>query len=221
MPDGLSAASCRNPHAGELVRYAAERGDELVRLCGINGARWVLGGSLAYDAALAGCYDIDLRLLLPDGPDVRDRIVAVRDLLLRRAAGDPTFRTKFIDEGGKNYIWHTKQMVKVPGLSGDPDVELSWNIQSAGAYGGIADTAKLLPQEVLDRYVVAKWHGREAGKERYADVKTQWKSFVLWVASEGESWRQGGEKGLEIWLEGHRNDARFPKFLHGRDRHVA
>lgn len=211
----FGADEYRNLDTGKLQAYAAEAGAALARDCGIDGARWVLGGSLAYDAALAGCYDIDLRLLLPDGPDVRDRIDETRDLLVRRAAGDPTFRTKFIDEGGKNYIWHTKQMVKIPGLSGDPDVELSWNIQSAGAYGGIAETAKLLPQEILDRYVVAKWYGREAGKAAYMAVKESWKSFLQWVSKEKSDWGRVGGAGLETWLSGHRDDSRFPDFLSG------
>ena len=181
MSDGLSAASCRNPHTGELVRYAAERGDELVRLCGIDGARWVLGGSLAYDAALVGCYDIDLRLLLPESPDVRDRINAVKDLLVRRAEGDPTFQTKFIDEGGKNYIWHTKRMIKVPGLSENADVELSWNIQSEKSYRSIAEMAARFPREVIDRYVVAKWNARMKGGSDYKTLKEKWKKLVNWA----------------------------------------
>lgn len=175
------ADECRNPDTEKLRAYAAEVGAALARDCGIDGARWVLGGSLAYDAALVGCYDIDLRLLLPESPDVRDRINAVKDLLVRRADGDPTFEAKFIDEGGKNYIWHTKRMIKVPGLSENADVELSWNIQSEKSYRSIAEMAARFPREVIDRYVVAKWNAWMKGGNDYKTLKEKWKKLVNWA----------------------------------------
>ena len=126
--------NCRNPNTPALRKYVTEQGNALETSCGVPHARYVLGGALGYDAALVGNYDIDLRLLIPDAgksvEEVRRQIDAVKDLLAERAKDDPSFKAKFIDEGGTNYIWHTKQIVKVPGIPGDPDVELTWNIQA-------------------------------------------------------------------------------------------
>jgi hypothetical protein len=181
--------SIRNPHTDELRRIASNKAEELCSACGIPGARYILGGALGYDAALVGNYDIDLRLLIPDvGKSVEEvwrQIDAVKDLLADRAKGDPTFKTRFIDEGGTNYIWHTKQIVKVPGIPGDPNVELSWNIQAESTYRGIAEMAARLPKDVIDRYVVAKWNAQQAGKEAYKALKGEWKTMINLLIDKG------------------------------------
>lgn len=205
--------SMRNPYTDKLRRIAADRGEELCSACGIPEVRYVLGGALGYDAALVGNYDIDLRLLIPDAgkspEDVRREIDMVKDLLANRAKDDPTFKSRFIDEGGTNYIWHTKQIVKVPGIPGDPDVELTWNIQAESTYRGIAEMAARLPKDVIDRYVVAKWNAQQAGKEAYKALKEEWKSMINLLIDRGA--RDMDEETLRAFLDV--NAGRFPLFL--------
>ena len=207
--------SIRNPHTDELCRIASNKAEELCSACGIPGARYILGGALGYDAVLAGNYDIDLRLLIPDAgkpvEDVRREIDSVKDLLANRAKGDTTFKTRFIDEGGTNYIWHTKQIVKVPGIPGDPNVELSWNIQAESTYRGIAEMAARLPKNVIDRYVVAKWNAQQAGKEAYKALKEEWKSLVNLLIDNGG--REMNDDQLCNLLES--LETKFPIFLTG------
>ena len=204
-----------NPCIVKLKEFAAAWGERLVSSCGIPGVRYVLGGALGYDAALAGNYDIDLRVLIPDvGKSVEEvhrQIDAVKDLLADRAKDDPTFKTRFIDEGGTNYIWHTKQIVKVPGIPGDPNVELSWNIQAESTYRGIAEMAARLPKNVIDRYVVAKWNAQQAGKEAYKALKEEWKSMINLLIDRGGRNMDDGQ--LCNLLESLRMT--FPSFLTG------
>lgn len=199
----LDAEKYRNPETPVLRQYASEQGDTLVASCGIPNARYVLGGALGYDAALVGNYDIDLRLLVPDAgksvEEVRREIDSVKDLLAARAKGDPTFKTKFIDEGGTNYIWHTKQIVKVPGIPGNPDVELTWNIQAESTYRSIAEMAARLPKDVIDRYVVAKWNAQQAGKEAYKALKGEWKTMINLLIDKGA--RAMDDKSLRELLD--------------------
>lgn len=194
---------------------ASDKAEEICSVCGIIGVRYILGGALGYDAALVGNYDIDLRLLIPDAgksvEEVRREIDAVKDLLSERAKGDPTFETRFIDEGGTNYIWHTKQIVKVSGLPGDPDVELTWNIQAESTYQGIAEMAARLPKDVIDRYVVAKWKAQRVGKEAYRALKEEWKSLVKLLIDNGG--REMEEASLRAFLA--ENAERLPPFLKG------
>ncbi len=193
----------RNPLTPLLREYASSQGDALVQACGIAGARYVLGGALGYDAALVGNYDIDLRLLVPDAgksvEEVRREIDSVKDLLAARAKDDPTFKVKFIDEGGTNYIWHTKQIVKVPGIPGDPDVELTWNIQAESTYKSIAEMAARLPKEVIDRYVVAKWNAQQAGQDAYKALKGEWKAMINLLIDKGA--RKMDDKSLRELLD--------------------
>lgn len=207
------AMKYRNPGTPLLRQYASEQGDALVQACGIAGVRYILGGALGYDAALVGNYDIDLRLLVPDAgksvEEVRREIDSVKDLLAARAKGDPTFKVKFIDEGGTNYIWHTKQIVKVPGIPGDPDVELTWNIQAASTYKSIAEMAARLPKEVIDRYVVAKWNAQQAGKDAYKALKGEWKAMINLLIDKGA--RKMDDKSLRELLASFVE--RYPQFL--------
>lgn len=202
-----------NPYADVLKVYAFEYADALVLSCDIPSARYVLGGALGYDAALVGNYDIDLRLLVPDAgksvEEVRREIDSVKDLLAARAKGDPTFKVKFIDEGGTNYIWHTKQIVKVPGIPGDPDVELTWNIQAESTYKSIAEMAARLPKEIIDRYVVAKWNAQQAGKEAYKALKGEWKAMINLLIYKGA--RDMDDTAFATLLATIANQ--YPKFL--------
>lgn len=213
MYGDIGIKQIRNPLTPLLREYASSQGDALVQTCGIAGARYVLGGALGYDAALAGNYDIDLRLLVPDAgksvEEVRREIDSVKDLLAARAKGDPTFKVKFIDEGGTNYIWHTKQIVKVPGIPGDPDVELTWNIQAESTYKSIAEMAARLPKEVIDRYVIAKWNAQQAGKDAYKALKEEWKSLVNLLIDNGG--REMNKESLRAFLAVCAD--RFPSFL--------
>lgn len=196
-----------------LKLYANEQGDNLVASCGVIGAHYALGGSLGYNAALEGCYDIDLRLLIPEAgkseKKVHREIDAVKDLMVKRAKGDPTFKVKFIDEGGTNYIWHTRQIVKVPGIPGNPDVKLTWNIQAESTYRGIAEMAARLPRELIDRYVVAKGKAREESEEAYKETKKQWVDFINWLIDNGG--KKTNDQELEKLLESCSD--KLPSFL--------
>ena len=156
---------------------------------------------------------VDLRLQVPDAgksqEEVRREIDSVKDLLAERAKGDPTFKTKFIDEGRTNYIWHTKQIVKVPGIPGNPDVELTRNIQAESTYRSIAEMAARLPKEVIDRYVVAKWNAQQDGKEAYKALKGEWKSMINLLIDRGA--RDMDDKMLVKLLASIAN--LYPKFL--------
>ena len=202
MNKKMLAKKYRNPDTPLLRQYAFKQGAALVDSCGVKGAHCVLGGSLGYDAALVGGYDIDLRLLIPDkgksAEEVRREIDAVKDMMVERAKGNPTFEVWFIDEGGKNYIWHTKQIVKVPGIPDDPDVELSWNIQAESSYRGIAEIASKLPQEIKDRYVIAKGEAREESNDAYRALKKQWMGFIEWLIDQGA--KEMSEKEMEDLL---------------------
>ena len=173
----------RNHYSSILRQYASEQGDALVSRCGVKGARYVLGGSLAYDAALCGCNDIDLRLLLPDSPNVKDEINRVRDLLVAESKEDRTFTNKFIDEDGTNFIQHTKKIVRLPIVDGD--IKLSWNIQAAGSYHSISEMSKRMPKNVLDRYVIAKWNALQVSKQAYKAVKEGWKALINLLIEKG------------------------------------
>lgn len=203
----------RNPDTPLLRQYASKQGDALLLTCGIPNVRYFLGGALAYDAALVGSYDIDLRLLVPDAgktvEEVRRQIDSVKDLLAERAKGNPTFETWFIDEGGGSYIWHTKQIVKVPGIPGDPDIELSWNIQAESSYQSLADMAARLPEDVIDRYVVAKWNARQAGDATYRALKADWKSLLSSLIERGA---KGMDRRALSALLAKMSDS-FPAFL--------
>lgn len=176
------AAEFRNPYTEKLVAYATEQGEALVKACGVEGARWVLGGSLAYNAALKGGNDIDLRLLVPgereDGSDAKEAIDKVWSVLVEEAKDDKTFETRLIEKDGErpNYIRHTRRIVKLDGVEGE--VELSWNVQSKASYKSLSEVAKKLPREVIDRYVIAKGEAKAKGEKEYRAVKEEFKRYL-------------------------------------------
>ncbi len=206
----------RNPMTSRLREFADAMGRELAEACSIPGAHYILGGALGYNASLVGNYDIDLRLLIPNAgkshEEVRRQIDAVKDLLAARAKDDPTFKIKFIDEGGTNYIWHTKQIVKVPGIPGNPDVELTWNIQAESTYKSIAEMAARLPKRVIDRYVVEKWNAQQAGKEAYKALKGEWKGMINRLIDKGA--RKMDDESLRELLDS--VASQYSKFLKER-----
>lgn len=204
-----NAREIRNPYRLLMCDFANVQGELLLSTLSDESARFVLGGSLAYDAALKNNYDIDLRLLLPDGLDVRTQIDHVRDLLVEESKSDPTFKTRFIDEGGTNYIQHTKRMVSIPGVPAD--VELSWNIQSEGSYRSIGEMAARLPHELIDRFVVAKWNAQAMGDETYKSVKVAWRRLIEDLIDRGG--REMSDDDLHDLLESLRPT--FPCFLSG------
>lgn len=181
----MKAESFINPYIEELLRFAKKEGERLVKDCCIPGARYVIGGSLGYKALLRGNYDIDLRLLLPENENVRGQIDLVRDILSGQAANDKTFTTRLIDEGGTNYIQHTKRFVKVEGIPDNPDVELSWNIQSEASYRSISELSARMPGFVIDNFVIAKGVAKEESQEAYKKVKEQWKAMIKWMLDSG------------------------------------
>lgn len=211
----IDAKKFRNQHTESLKKYAKKLQNKMEFLCALRGiiVRTVLGGSLYYDAALKGDYDIDLRALVLDSwlsPCEQRRIDTVRDILINEFKGDPSFSVSLKTENGTKYIWHTKRKVKnVPGLPEDIYVELSWNIQAESTYRGIAKVARELPQEINDRYVIAKWMAREKSESVYSETKKQWVDFIDWIIDEGgqEIKREEVKKLLES------NPDKIPSFL--------
>lgn len=182
------AADSRNPMTQKLKAFADEQGKRLVTDCGIPGAEYFIGGSLGYDAVLKGGFDIDLRLLIPDeGKDVRTvqaEIDAAQKLLIDEAqAKGEDIRYRFIDEGGTNYIQHTKRIVHQPWADGE--IELTWNIQSKSSYKSVAGLSAKMPQIVRDRYVAAKGLAKKESKETYDALKVHWRDFISWLVNHG------------------------------------
>ena len=206
------AATYRNPKTPELLAFAREEGERLVKDCGIAGARYFIGGSLGYDAVLKGGFDIDLRLLVPDAgkpaDEVHREIDAAQQVLIdqaRKAGAEINYR--FIDEGGTNYIQHTKRIVQRPWA--DSEIELTWNIQAESSYKSVAGMSAKLPQIVKDRYVAAKGLAKDESKEAYAALKVHWRDFIDWLADHGGRDMDG--KALDNLLLKVRDS--FPLFL--------
>ena len=179
------AAKYRNPETPRLRAFAEEQGAKLVKDCGIAGVEYFVGGSLGYDAVLKGGFDIDLRLLVPGDWDdnvVRRNIDAVQKVLVDQAkANGETIKCKFIDEGGTNYIQHTKQIVQRDWADGE--IELTWNIQAKNSYKSVAGMSAKLPQIVKDRYVAAKGLAKQESKEVYDALKVHWRDFIDWLVN--------------------------------------
>lgn len=185
-----SARDWRNPYAETLRQYAEKKGSEFAGACGVPGVTAVLGGALAYDAALRGNYDIDMRLLVPgawSSPETQQQIDKVMEWLVSRAKAEDVSpaEPRFIGEGGSNYIQHVKWIVKIPCIDGNPDVELSWNVQAKQSYRGLAGVAARLPQTVLDAYVERKWFASRQGKDEYDLLKKEWRTFLIKLVDVG------------------------------------
>ena len=208
------AAKYRNPMTSKLKAFAEEQGAKLVKDCGIAGAEYFIGGSLGYDAVLKGGFDIDLRLLVPgDWNDVavRRNIDLVQKVLVDQAnANGETIKCKFIDEGGTNYIQHTKQIVRRDWADGE--IELTWNIQAENSYNSVAGMSAKLPQIVKDRYVAAKGLAKGESKELYDDLKAHWREFIGWLVEKGARGMDAAQ--LEELLEVGIKD--FPLFLRAK-----
>ena len=205
------AAGYRNPKTPQLRAFAEEQGAKLVKDCGIAGAEYSVGGSLGYDAVLKGGFDIDLRLLVPgDWNDVaaRRNIDLGQKVLVDQAkANGETIKCKFIDEGGTNYIQHTKQIVQRDWADGE--IELTWNIQAKNSYKSVAGMSAKLPQIVKDRYVAAKGLAKDESKELYDALKVHWRDFIDWLVDHDA--RNASEEELEQLLAKARD--LFPLFL--------
>ena len=206
------AAGYRNPKTQELLTFAREEGERLVRDCGIAGARYFIGGSLGYDAVLKGGFDIDLRLLVPDAnksaDEVHREIDAAQEVLIDQAKKDGAeISYRFIDEGGTNYIQHTKRLVHQPWADGE--IELTWNIQAESSYKSVAGMSAKLPQIVKDRYVAAKGKSKGESKEAYDALKVHWRGFIDWLIGNGG--REMDEETLHEFLIEYAG--RFPLFL--------
>ena len=205
------AAKYRNPKTPELLAFAHEEGERLVKDCGVAGARYFVGGSLGYDAVLKGGFDIDLRLLVPgdwDDAVVRRNIDAAQKVLIDQAkANGEEIKCRFIDEGGTNYIQHTKQIVHQSWADGE--IELTWNIQAENSYKSIAGMSAKLPQIVKDRYVAAKGLAKDESKEAYDALKVHWRDFIDWLVDHGAKDMDG--KALDGLLLKAR--VSFPLFL--------
>lgn len=206
------AAKYRNPRTAELRAFAETEGRRLADDCGVGGAEYFIGGSLGYDAVLQGGFDIDLRLLLPDdgktAEEMHREIDTVQKMLVDKAhANGKEIKCKFIDEDGKKYIQHTKQIVTLPGT--EQDVELTWNIQAKSSYKSIAGLSAMLPQIVRDRFVVAKGLAMAESQEAYDALKVHWREFIQWLSDNGA--REMDETSLETLLAS--GVERFPLFL--------
>ncbi|MBQ2623823.1 MAG: hypothetical protein IJG18_01850 [Kiritimatiellae bacterium] len=209
-PAGM-AVKFRNPKTPALLALAREEGERLVKDCGIAGAEYFVGGSLGYDAVLKGGFDIDLRLLVPgdwdDGATRRNIDAAQKVLVDRATANGEEIKCKFIDEGGTNYIQHTKQIVHKSWAEGE--IELTWNIQAENSYKSIAGMSAKLPQIVKDRYVAAKGLAKDESKEAYDALKVHWRDFIDWLVDHGAKDMNG--KALDDLLLKARD--LFPLFL--------
>ncbi len=206
------AAGYRNPMTSTLRAFAEAQGAKLVKDCGIPGAEYFIGGSLGYDAVLKGGFDIDLRLLIPDEGKTIDKvhkeINSVQKVLIDQAEAKGEFiKCKFIDEGGTNYIQHTKQIVHQPWAGGE--IELTWNIQSKSSYKSVAGLSAKMPQIVRDRYVAAKGLAKDESKEAYDALKVHWRDFIDWLVDHGAKDMDG--KALDDLLLKARDT--FPLFL--------
>lgn len=200
------ARQYRNPYSERLIAYAKEAGNRLLDLIKIPEATAILGGSLGYDAAIEGSYDIDFRILLPDTYSNPDQINSVSSKICRN---ENFHDVKVICQDSGNIIHHTWKIVRIEGLP-DEDVYLTLNIQAQASYSGLAGIAKRLPRAVIDRYVAAKGKSKAEDSElEYERVKDHWKCFLGWLISNEA--RTMDEIALQGLLSN--NECLFPLFL--------
>ena len=174
------ARKYRNPYSEIMVKYAYSEGATLQTLLSAQDTTIVIGGSLGYDAAIVGGYDIDMRMLFPPTEDARERLQEASAKLHTLAGFDAG---KIVGEA-KN-IYHHYKRVKIDGLPEDADAYLTLNIQIQSEYVGMADIAKLLPELVVERLIVAKGLSAQDGEDAYEMVKGHWKSLLRWLAKNG------------------------------------
>ena len=200
-----AALKIRNPFSEALIRFAHEEGRRLTAL--IPNSEYKIGGSLGYNALLHDNYDLDLRLLLL-GDATNSHIDAAT---LRLIEDGGYANPRFINEGGRNYIWHLRRSISKEDCVrfGCPSIDLTLNIQSASKYAGIADVSAQLPHDVVDRYVVSKELSLKEGRDCYVAVKEYWKCFVGWVSDHG--YHRLGKSEMGVVLK--ENSALFPLFL--------
>jgi hypothetical protein len=186
----------RNPYIDMLLAYAHTTGNKLVEILKADiKCDYRIDNSIWYDAALINKNEIDLRLLIPDAGKSQEDVRRDIDLLVKRLKNDSTLNGSFIDEDIQNNIWCAKKIVKVPGIPGEPDVLLALNIQAESTYRGIAEVAFKFPQEIKDRYVIAKWMAREKSEK----IKEQWVNFIERLID--ERGKEVNDEDLKRWLK--------------------
>ena len=176
-PHGV-AARYRNPYSALLIGYVETAAARLRELLPFSACRIVLGGSFGYDAALAGNYDLDLRILLraPAEKEIKTVSEHIKSEI-------PFDRIIVARESGET-IYHHVKYVNVPGIP--VPVKLSLNIQSEENYFGVAELARCLPEIVRDRYVAARGRAQELGnKTDSAAIKQHWLDMVQWLERHG------------------------------------
>ena len=174
------ARKYRNPYSEIMVKYAYSEGAKLQTILSAQDTQIVIGGSLGYGAAIIGGYDIDMRILFPPTENAKERLQDASVKLHTLAGFDAG---KIVGEA-KNIYHHYKQ-VKINGLPGDADAYLTLNIQVQSEYVGMADIAKLLPETVVERLIVAKGLSAQDGEDAYETVKGHWKSLLRLLAGNG------------------------------------
>ena len=197
------AAYHRNRHTGLLRVFAAKLSSELEATW--REGRCVLGGSLASDTAIEGQYDVDLRLLLRPGRDDPDQMSLVSQAI------EPIipFDRRLENTPDLKLAYHHKTTITVPGVP-EP-VVVGLNIQPEAAYFGLAVKSGELPEEVRDRYLVAKTLGRElGGEETYRAVKDLWTTLIYWLDEQGYFGLTGGAGRAAVLKEAAH---RFPLFF--------
>ena len=242
IDEKFTIADYLNPHMLKLQEYANRHCDELSRQYKKYNVEVLLGGALAYNASLRGSYDIDLRILVDDWPNrkrnpclvarlmarmlshigcrnVRRRIDRIRDSIVLSNRRDKTFCASLKTENGTNYIWHFKKIVKsIKGIPEDIAVELSVNVQSRKGYGGIAKVAQRLAQghqDIVNRYIGAKWNARLQGEAAYKRLKREWRDFMLDISDgcKGTGIEEAPSTMLDKILETIKESGKYRTFL--------
>lgn len=200
----VTAARYRNLFAGHLIKYAKKESERILREINIPGSSAVLGGSLGYDTSIRGGFDIDLRILLPegaDGPEILQRVS-------NKVAIEIPFRHMIDPRECSGPIYHHGKTVAITDVP--KPVDFTLNIQSNRSYFGLAHMAKRLPKLILDRYVTAKGLAAAKGaNEDYKAVKRHWQEMLHWL--DDRNFRKAADEEIEILLDQAR--PLFPVFL--------
>ena len=242
IDEKFSVADYLNPHMLKLQEYAKQCCEELSCQYKKYDVEVLLGGALAYNASLRGSYDIDLRILVDDWQhrknnaclvvrfmasvlarfgcrNVRRRIDKIRDSIVLSNRRDKTFSASLKTENGTNYIWHfTKIVKKVKDIPEGIEVKISVNVQSRKGYGGIAKVAQRLTQrhqDIVNRYIGAKWNARLQGEAAYKRLKSEWIDFLLDISDgcKGTGIEETAPAMLDKVLETLRGSGKYRTFL--------